>query len=84
MTSRASRLVAVLVAVAIAAVGIGLYVNKFTRAPAPFAATRSGQAQAQLTLAGSPTCCSAPERVEPARRARIGGLTPIEKGTVVS
>jgi hypothetical protein len=54
MTSRASRLVAVLVAVAIAAVGIGLYVNKFTRAPAPFAATRSGQAQAQLTLGTTP------------------------------
>jgi hypothetical protein len=54
MTSRVLRLVAVLGAVAIVGIGIGLYVNKFTRSPAPFAATRSGQAQAHLTLGTTP------------------------------
>jgi hypothetical protein len=54
VSSRALRLVAVLGAVVVIAGGITLYVNKFKLSETPLAAVRSGQGQAQLTLATTP------------------------------
>ena len=52
--SRALRVVAVIGAVVIVAGAIALVVNKFTRAPTPVAATKTGQGPARLTLATTP------------------------------
>jgi hypothetical protein len=48
------RLVAVLGAVVVIAVAISLYVNKFTRAPSPAAASQTGAGQAHLRLGTTP------------------------------
>jgi hypothetical protein len=48
------RLAGVLGAVAIAALAIALYVNKFTHSPAPIAAIEAASGRAHLTLATTP------------------------------
>jgi hypothetical protein len=50
----ALRTVAVLIGVAVAAVALILYINKFTREPAPAAATATGPGRAELTLGTTP------------------------------
>ena len=54
MSSPVLRLAAVLGVIVLVAGAIAGYVHKFTRGPAPFAATRTGQKQAKLTLGTTP------------------------------
>ena len=54
MSSRAVRSIAVLIAVALVAGALALYINKFLRAPAPVAATPNGPDRARITLGTTP------------------------------
>jgi hypothetical protein len=54
VSSRVTRLIAVLGAVVIVAGAIAVYVNKLTRSPIPIAAIQTGPRQAALTLATTP------------------------------
>jgi hypothetical protein len=54
MSPYALRVVAVLVAVALVAVALALYVNKFTQKPVPVAATTGSLGHAELTLGTTP------------------------------
>jgi hypothetical protein len=54
LSSYALRVVAVLIAVVVAAGVLALYINKFTRAPEPFAASAAEPDRAKLTLGTTP------------------------------
>jgi hypothetical protein len=54
VNSLAARLAAILLAVAIVAAGIALYVASLERSPTPIAAARTGPHQVQLTLGTTP------------------------------